>query len=264
MIRDLFRHLNKLLLFFLFVAMPVMAQDKGHPGVGSRTLDYRLFIYGDNGTIGTSYELMARGTSYVQIAANDSLKIVAEAADSVRIHLVGIRPDSSVVDTIIRVIGTDTVRTRRTMFAYWQYAVIDSGKALTDTLHVFRSDGTTKVTQINIGQTTDYVAHFIPWKKATTVLNQWSVGVDTAADTVWAELRWYYDVRGARAATGYTGYRVIDRITLPPDAPSPTVGAVKGLVLSSPLFGHRMGLGFLGVYVKGKGSLDRVSDCGWK
>lgn len=201
--------------------------------------------------IDASFELVAKDGSYAQLAAADSLVFLLSAAtDSVRVRAVLIRLDSTRVDTLIRLKGANADTTDR-KYLFVESAAVDSGLAMTGTMTVTQWSDGAHVTQIAIGDRTDYgpAQYFVTKKERRVYVAHWKAGVTTTTGTVEFELRWYRD--WASAYSPDAKYEVVDTIVLPA-ALGGEVGAIKRPLLLGN-WGTRRG--WISVWAKG-GSVD--------
>lgn len=206
------KFITTLIVLFVFVLMLISAlesraqrTDKDIDGISYHD-GQMLRAY--NNTIGTSAEILSADDEYSILAAADSLEIVCDASDVVRLRIVGIMADSVKLDTLYRTTGTDTVRTVNRKYRFLESVVVDSG-ALTDTLRVNRATGDTRLTTIAPGHASDYAGIFYVGKRTRqTMIKKWKAGVTSTTGTVDFRLRIYPDWNKA-------SYYEADQIYLP-------------------------------------------------
>jgi len=205
----------------------------------------------ENTVIGTTDTLLARDTAYKQMSVQDSLEIVCDTADTVRVVLTVVMADSTRRPLIITVNGQDTARTTvKPLFL--ESVFVDSGLALTDTLRVFEATSNTHLTQVEPNHVADYVAHFFLTKDLNRVkLKRWFAGVTSTTGTVDFYVRYYRDWEDARLP-GEGAYIEVDHLALT-NALNNKEGNIKEAIL--PNIG--VGRGWIGIFTNaGTGGSD--------
>lgn len=208
-------------------------------------------VRAENTAIGTTDTLLARDTAYKQMSVQDSLEIVCDTVDTVRVVLTVVMPDSTRRPLIITVNGQDTARTTvKPLFL--ESVFVDSGLALTDTLRVFEATSNTHLTQVEPNHVTDYVAHFFLTKRLDRVkLKRWFAGVTSTTGTVDFYVRYYRDWEDARLP-GEGAYIEVDHLALT-NVLDNKEGNIKEAILSN----IGAGRGWIGIFtVAGSGGAD--------
>jgi len=210
--------------------------------------DSGVSIYAEDADLDGAYEIVALDGAFAQIAATDSIEILpAAAADSGRVIIGGILADSTYHEEYVRFSGTNVVPTVK-KYLYYESARIDSGHALTAALGIRRATGDTHISEIAVGKTQDYTAHYFPGKHELAQVELWQAGVTSTTGTVNFELRWYHDWQGSRGTSGKTGYNVLDRILLPATLGESTEHILNVNLENGSFPGVSRAQGFLAVY----------------
>ena len=241
-----------LMRFFVVVIMAgsALAQSPVDTRAGANNTQMAGWsVRGESAVIPTADTLLTRDVAYKQLAAQDSLELVLDAAvDTVRVIITVVAADSTLKPIIITCKGTDTVRTTIKPLFYVS-ARIDSGLALTDTLRINRATGNTHISQIEPKHTTDYVAHFFVTKNFNRVLfRKWYAGVTSTTGAVTFTVKYFRNWSDARFP-GLGSYEVIDTIPLPAALASQP-GYVENVILDNVAVGKGTpyGRGWIGIF----------------
>src|SRR3990167_3620161 len=120
----------------------------------------KFYVRGVNSDVGTAYELIAP-TNFRQMNGADSIQVVASAADTVRIRLIGILAyDSTRVSERIRVPGSAAAVMSTKRYLFFESARVDSFRATPSGTFTFRTDDdSTTIAVIAAGELTTNIAH---------------------------------------------------------------------------------------------------------
>uniref|UniRef100_A0A6M3LDJ4 Uncharacterized protein n=1 Tax=viral metagenome TaxID=1070528 RepID=A0A6M3LDJ4_9ZZZZ len=243
-------------LAILCVLIPFEAAAQSFKYPADRNPTWKKFIAAQDDDIDSNaWEMLAGDDSFAQLAAADTLEFVlSQTADSVRVRLTAIRPDSTRLDTLVRVKGTTVTKTNGPV-RFYESSQIDSGTALTGTLTIRRATGDTRVSQIAAGEYSDFVGHYFVTPKEDVYATYSRLVIDNAYETVRFQLRWYFDWEDSRSLAG--PYAIIGVPT--PISAALTTESSAGFPPMQPA--HRKGdSGWISLW--GKGGTDNMDGFG--
>jgi len=189
--------MQKLLVIGLFLAVcgtVASQQMAGDQQIGRNLAQNAWYVYAFDDDVDATFELIADLDAYANLSAADKVEAVyGGAEDSARVHVMGIKPDSTRKTYILRVNGT-TASTTSDSLLWLERAWIDStNSGATNSLTLRKAADDVTVTTLTAGAHHSYIAQRFDAKNESNYITQWSAEATSNTGRVTLELRLYQE-----------------------------------------------------------------------